>query len=1057
MVLHKGLYLLSSLLAFTMLIPCASYSQIKSENNAASLRLIPYPKKIEIKDGLFNVSDNMVIAIGAKAPVNGPVGSLKKELQNSRNISCQVNNIAGQDEFTLALSLPNKRKSLISAIQIPKETESENEGYIIDVSQNGVVLKSKSRGGYFNGIQTLTQLIRANMQETKLQCMQIIDWPSMEYRGYSHDITRGPNPTLDMLKFEIELTSYLRMNFFTYYLEHQYEFSKHPLICPKDGSLKPDELTKLIRIAESYGIEVIGCQQSFGHFAEILKHEQYKHLQENLSVLNPLNEGAYQLLDDLYSEQAPLIKSKFFNVCCDETEGLGEGATKEAAEKIGVGKIYTNHIKRIHDILKNKYQKRMMMWGDIILNHPENLNDIPKDTVMLSWGYEALPSFNFAIKPFKDAGFDFFVCPGVNNWSRILPDFNKAVINIQNYVRDGAEQDAMGMLNTTWADDGEPLFHYNWYGLAWGSECAWNASKTDIKDFNRRIGAVLFGEDSDDFGNAVELLQKAHGLPSYNKMMNYRFWIMDNASVSTSIENERIQAKALIDITEAAIMHLNKVKQSAKTNLDILDSFIFGAERMNLMAKRQIAFFDTAKIYSSAYQSQSDKDKAKILVDSNINAMEKIRDAHKDLKDRYIILWNRENRPFALDRVSARYDNLINEYQKIIDNLKNASASLKSEGTLPSPVEVGLAIQERGIRSAKALPITAESLNLSDVSWTDETFSKRIGIVVEGDDKARINQPIEIDLPFDTSIPKYYRLYEQVGDKQILIDHQISAANRNNRLIFIADGSIEANSKRIFLLYYMPAAPIIEFDKSNGMHVNIESNDKIWIENNKLKLLIGAEGGHIYRWEVKSHNNLDLTIPGETGWFGFADNYEPHRHLHNNLEVLENGNILIRVKCTDQTGMEKTISLWKDASWAEVTYNSSINTFACYDDINLMGADSKNPGTAIFSDGYTEKIRPYASYRSSQVIRDDVLWSGKYSDIGILLALITPELPMRHIVGPGDGMGGVVIEEGKNNAHFVIYGDNTPENIKETLNEISVTLDYTHQPKVYLTESVNND
>ena len=115
------------------------------------------------------------------------------------------------------------------------------------------------------------------------------------------------------------------------------------------------------------------------------------------------------------------------------------------------------HVRRIHDLLKSKYGKRMMMWGDIILQHPDKLDQIPKDTIMLTWGYDPRPSFEGQIVPFVKSGYEFFVCPGVDDWSRILPDFGSATVNIQNFVRDGAKHKALGVLNTEWKDDGETL------------------------------------------------------------------------------------------------------------------------------------------------------------------------------------------------------------------------------------------------------------------------------------------------------------------------------------------------------------------------------------------------------------------------------------------------------------------------------------------------------------------------------------------------------------------------------------------------------------------------
>ena len=218
----------------------------------------------------------------------------------------------------------------------------------------------------------------------------------------------------------------------------------------------------------------------------------------------------------------------------------------------------------------------MMMWGDIILQHPDKLDQIPKDTIMLTWAYDPRASFENQIVPFARSGYEFFVCPGVDDWSRILPNFGEATLNIRNFVRDGVKHHALGMLNTDWKDDGESLRGCNWHGYAWGAECAWNASQTSPEVFNRRLGGVLFGEKGDHFGRAIELLAQTHKLPGMNGMMNGRFWQNDfppggdPATVRTS-------AQRLLATVRPAIEHLEVCKKEAVANADLLDSFLLGA------------------------------------------------------------------------------------------------------------------------------------------------------------------------------------------------------------------------------------------------------------------------------------------------------------------------------------------------------------------------------------------------------------------------------------------------------------------------------------------------
>ena len=101
------------------------------------------------------------------------------------------------------------------------------------------------------------------------------------------------------------------------------------------------------------------------------------------------------------------------------------------------------------------------------------------------------------------------------------------------------------MLNTEWEDDGEALKGLNWHGYAWAAECAWNASTTKPEDFNRRVGAVLFGEKGDHFGQAIRLLAKTHPLPGMDGMNNSRFWQDDFFSARSAPELEAESGRLL--------------------------------------------------------------------------------------------------------------------------------------------------------------------------------------------------------------------------------------------------------------------------------------------------------------------------------------------------------------------------------------------------------------------------------------------------------------------------------------------------------------------------------
>ena len=471
------------------------------------LRLIPFPKQVQLQPGRFNLDRPLVLEIPTET------GPLLSQLIN--------------DEFErLGLDKPTTklRDDLHDTLRLaptPGATQTKpvfdsklrQEDHNLNITPETITITASATAGLCHGTQTLCQLIRANTTDKHLPCLTILDYPSIRWRAFQDDLTRGPSTTLNNLQRQVALGAGLKMNLFAYYMEYQYAFEKHPSIGPKDGSLTPQELRSLVTFAKPYNVQILGSQQSFAHLNRVLTPEKgYDHLRETPNIITPAKEETYQFLNDLYAEVVPLLTLPFFNICCDETQGLGTGPAKDLVAKIGEGGVYVQHMKRLHALLRDNYGKRMMMWGDIILRHQGELSDIPTDTIMLTWGYEPLQSFDHRIAPFVQGGYEFFVCPGVSCWNRILPDFNKAVTNIQNFVRDGARFGALGVLNTAWDDNGENFNAPNWHGYAWGAECAWNASATSIEAFNRRIGAVLFGEKNDHFGRAIALLAQTHYL-----------------------------------------------------------------------------------------------------------------------------------------------------------------------------------------------------------------------------------------------------------------------------------------------------------------------------------------------------------------------------------------------------------------------------------------------------------------------------------------------------------------------------------------------------------------
>jgi len=1020
----------------------AGWGRGASADEVAALRLVPFPKKCRLEPGTMPLDRPLVL--------EAPAGVAHRF---ARMIGAELRR-AGLPELEVRAIKTEPRVLRLSAAaggKLPSfrfRDGATPEDYALAVSPEAIVCGSPGEAGLFYGVATLCQLLRANRRDGGLPCLSIWDWPSLRWRCFQDDMTRGPSSTLDTLKYEVALGARLKMNLFTYYMEYQYAFKKHPVIGPEDGSLEPEDLRALVEYARPLHVDILGNQQSFGHFARILAHQEYAPLRETPGILCPVKEESYQLLDEMYSEVCPILPFEFFNVCCDETYGLGSGPSKELAEKIGVGGVYVGHIRRIHDLLKEKYGKRMMMWGDIILRHPDHLKEVPKDTIMLTWGYGARESFENQIIPFAESGYEFFVCPGVSNWSRILPDFGVATTNIRNFVRDGAKHGAIGMLNTAWEDDGEAINAPRCHGDAWGAECAWNASTTEPGAFNRRIGAVLFGERGDHFGQAVELLAQTHRLPGMNGMNNRRFWEND-FKPSRSAGAIRTSAGRLLEVVRPAIEHLEACKAEATVNAELLDSFLFGARRMEWIGQRMLDGLEAARLYNEAYETGGKEalesiGEVETLVRTN-------RDALESLGREFRRLWLMESKPYALDWTMKRYAGRVRWYDDLLARLAAIRKDVESGKPIPEPGSLGLALPEAFTRRTRPQKIIRTPLE-PDTPWAEPSAGHRLGMLVNAGPVERSDLPVQVDavLP-EELLGRPVRAFSSVsGGPPQEIPAQLDPAGSpgKGRLSLLIPGPIPKNAPAAVHVYLgLPQAP-------KPLPLAVRTGDgpeeMKWIENDRVRLLLGSEGAHVYRWEVKACEGRDLTMPGTTDWSGFADAGRGHRSLAHQLVCTARGPAMVEYACTDELGQIKTIRLFAGTSWMEVVLNEPVEYYWDFDNPQNFAADGPTPGEYLFANGATGPVGKEADGVPAQVKAGGVHWAVKFNQEKLALGMTTPEVAASFVVAPGAGAGGVGIERSPPASHFVTFAGLLEAEPKEVMEQLRRTLDFKNQPEVIL-------
>ncbi|HJQ32172.1 MAG TPA: family 20 glycosylhydrolase, partial [Pyrinomonadaceae bacterium] len=512
----------------------------------------------------------------------------------------------------------------------------------------------------------------------------------------SDDISRGPVPTVDYIKRQLRTMAAYKLNLHSFYMEHAFSSTEHPLIGPTGGSLTPAEIRELVAYAKSYHIELVPEQQTFGHLHKALKFEKYNSLAETPygDVLSPQQEGTYELVADIYKEIDELFPGQFFHIGADETFELGRGQSAEAVKARGIGPVYFDHLKRVRELLL-PYKRRLMFWGDIALNHPDLLPSVPRDMIAMNWSYGAQASFEARINLFKKAGLEQFVCPGVSSWNQIFPNNDTASVNIVNFVRDGQRAGVLGVMNTEWDDDGETLFENTWYGVALGAAAAWQAAPLDLNAFERDFDWSFFRHEGDGLTKAVRTLGSFNTLLGVNQT-DELFWRDPftedfQQNVSRKLEEKTRQMRLDAEDVEETII---RERPRVRRNLQALDSMRLAARRFDHMGRRAQVIEQISRDYWDAYLNLNDRRRVRgglrRYTGAVYNSLREMAEEITELREAYRAQWLRENREYWLASVLARYDLAASRWLSRSKQLEDALRVYDQTSVLPAPSEFGL-------------------------------------------------------------------------------------------------------------------------------------------------------------------------------------------------------------------------------------------------------------------------------------------------------------------------------------------------------------------------------
>jgi hexosaminidase len=592
---------------------------------------------------------------------------------------------------------------LLSNASTKIDEPMQQEGYIILPTRKGLAVIAANSAGIFYGVQTIKQLTTGEGSSAVLERAVIRDWPAMRYRGISDDVSRGPFPTLDFQKRQITTFAAYKLNVYSPYFENTLQYQSNPLAGLPGGSMSRQDVRQLVEYARAYHVTIIPEQEAFGHLHRMLEYEQYAPLAETPlgQVLAPGQPGSLQLISQLFSEIAAMFPSPFLHIGADETADLGKGQTHADVAARGLGAVYVDFLLQIHDKLA-PLNRRLLFWGDIAMNAPEQVKRLPKDMVAIAWIYNpSAAGYASWLKPYTDAGMETWVAPGVSNWKRVYPDNDSALRNIQGLVRDGQAAHSTGMLNTAWNDDGEGLFQEDWYGVLFGAAAAWQPGASDLTQFEDSYGNAFHRDPTGKINQAQRELMAIYQSLQPLKMKELTdelFWIdpwsIEGQSAATEL---RPLLPGLRLHAERAITLLAQARSVAGLQeTDAVDALELGARRLDFIGQKFETADTIAALYKQAYGWQQDPQNAKRIngllytISGTDGLCEDMRNRYSYARLEYSDLWLRENRSYWLQNVLVRYDLATQLWVLRSDKFVAARQQWQQQHTLPSPAELGI-------------------------------------------------------------------------------------------------------------------------------------------------------------------------------------------------------------------------------------------------------------------------------------------------------------------------------------------------------------------------------
>ncbi|WP_066896495.1 family 20 glycosylhydrolase [Clostridium nigeriense] len=360
--------------------------QVENINN-----IIPKPLSYEEKEGKFIVNkDTTVFIKGNNEAETEEINKIAEYLKEKLKPSTGYNFTINKNE--------NPTQNYIYLSTLEGKEELGNEGYEINITNEGIKVIAYKPEGLFRGIQTIRQLLPPQIEQLSLvsdvewsiPISRVYDKPEYSYRGIMIDVARHFF-TEEEIKKQIDYAAQYKINKVHLHLSDdqgwRIEIKAYPDLTLIGGSTEVDggpggyytqeQFKSIVNYATDRYIEVIPEIDMPGHTNAALasygflnpdgkRKPLYTGINVGFSTLMTDSEKTYEFIETVVKEISEISPSKYFHMGGDEAD-----STKK--------EDYDYFVGRVSKIVE-KYGKTPIGWDPI-----DTAPEINSSVILQNW------------------------------------------------------------------------------------------------------------------------------------------------------------------------------------------------------------------------------------------------------------------------------------------------------------------------------------------------------------------------------------------------------------------------------------------------------------------------------------------------------------------------------------------------------------------------------------------------------------------------------------------------------------------------------------------------